>query len=259
MNLEKLVKKIAELLEVYMEIKEILTMQCWEIILEDSITYIKDSPLNFNWDKTVTIEKKRIPEDFFPKYRNWYSLAMAIMERNYDKDSIDDFKKSYKSITFQCNGEYITKEEQIQIEASFKHQMILLRSLPSYIEGKIYDLELNIATTIMGDELKEAKLLLDRKFIRAAGAVAGVILERYLKTQLNRANPPIKYGEKATLGSLIEKIEASGLFEETIIQKLRYLNAVRIKCDHDKEDEPQEIEVKELIDETDKFLHYINV
>jgi ribosomal protein S24E len=42
------------------------------------------------------------------------------------------------------------------------------------------------------------------------------------------------------------------------MNELNNLNQIRIKCDHDNKQEPQKNEVFDLIEQTDKFIHYID-
>lgn len=255
-NIDELVSKIKLLEKGFSDLKNILMSKCWKIVKKESITETQsDLPLiDF---KSHTIEKKLVPKDFLLNYRKWYATGKAILENNADSDSIDEFISAYRNITSTCQSQYLTQYLQLQIIDKMNYQLILLQSLPDYLDGQIYNLELNIASTIMGDELREAKVLFDKKFYRAAGALSGVILERHIKIWLNNSKPKIKFSEKATLGQLIKKAEENKIFDTSTILKLNYLNSIRIACDHDKKNEPKENEIKDLIDHTDKLIHFI--
>ncbi len=256
-SLDELLNKIKEIEKGHNDIKELLMSKCWKTVRKESINEsYSDFPIIDL--ETHSIEKKLIPSNFFLKYRKWYSIGKVILENNGDNDSLEEFIDNYKSITSTSRSQYLTPSMQLGILDIMNHQLVLLQSLPDYLDGQMYNLELNIASTIMGDELREAKVLLDKKFFRAAGALSGVILERHIKYRLNKFIPRIKYYEKATLGQLIKKAEENKIFDTSMILKLKYLNSIRIKCDHDKENEPKENEIKDLIEHTDRFIHFID-
>lgn len=254
-QLDKLKNKISELNRTHKKLIEILLKNCWNTKRYKTKKEIVGGLDFLDISSTTTIRRKLIPKQFFSEYRKWYSLSKGILEVNHDNESVREFVNIYNSILKECEGNYISEGEQVRLMDIINHQLAIIESIPAYLEGRAYNLKLTIASTLMGDELKEARLLFEKGFTRAAGALAGVILERHLKLRFDDDNPRIKYGEKATLGTLIHKAEEANLYETSTIQKLQYLNTVRISCDHDKKNEPKENEVKDLIDQTDRFIH----
>ncbi len=105
----------------------------------------------------------------------------------------------------------------------------------------------------MDSELGQAELLYKHEFYRAAGAIAGVVLERYLKT-LCEGNH-INIGENFTIEPLATELYKSGKipeFDITLFKSIQHLASIRNKCDHPKE-EPKPNEVKELLDKVKKI------
>ena len=256
-QLDQLKNKIYELSKSHAQLIDILIKNCWNIKRSKTKKEHTGGFELIDLSTETVIERKIIPPQFFSEYRRWYSLGKGILEVNYDKESMKEFTSIYDSIFTIHKQNYMCKREQLELVDLINHQLMIIESLPAYLEGKTHSLKLTIASTLMGDELKEARLLLANGFTRAAGALAGVILERHLKLRFDNANPRIKYGEKATLGQLIHKADEINFFENSLIQKLQYLNPVRISCDHDKKNEPKENEVKDLIEQTDRFIHFI--
>jgi HEPN domain-containing protein len=101
--------------------------------------------------------------------------------------------------------------------------------------------------------LSQAELLYKNDFYRAAGAIGGVVLERYLKT-LCEVNQ-IEVGGNDTIEPLATKIYKSGKipeFDITLFKSIQHLASIRNKCDHPKE-EPKQHEVRELLDKIKKI------
>jgi len=260
---EELQEKISRLRSGQRKMIRTLQKKCWTIPQkrekESNRKKIVGGILDDNNDyfKIHYIEEKLIPQNFPVQYRKWYACGKAILEVNGDLDSLKEFVQLYDLVQKYVVSEYISEEVQKSMIDLVERQFIIIEALPSYLDGRTYDIKLTIASKLMGDELKEAHVLFENGFIRAAGALAGVILERHVKLRFDNARPSIKYGEKATLGQLIQKAEDFKFYEAATIQKLKYLNVIRISCDHDKNHEPKEIEVQDLIDHTDKFIHYL--
>ena len=254
-DLEKIKNKIQLLINGSNEFINVLKENCYNLTYQKTVKEVQGG---FNLDfNGVTVEMKYLPTEFFTFYRKWFATSKAIIEANYDMESLNEFIQSYVTISKICSNSHISISSQAALENRIRHQIDILQSLPAYLDGKIYNLELSIANTLMGDELKEARLLHSKKFYRAAGALAGVVLERHLKFRFDNSNPKIKYSEKATLGQLIKKAVENNFFDETALLKLKYLNNIRIKCDHDKKDEPKEQEISDLINHTDRFVNFI--
>jgi uncharacterized coiled-coil DUF342 family protein len=108
----------------------------------------------------------------------------------------------------------------------------------------------------MDDELLEAEYLLKKGFIRAAGALAGVVLERHLKMLCDKNEPKLKYPKNAAISKLSDILKDNNLLEIPEWRKIQYLGDIRNKCDHDKKVEPKKEEVTELISKVKELIHY---
>jgi hypothetical protein len=65
----------------------------------------------------------------------------------------------------------------------------------------------------MDEELLEAEYLLNKGFIRAAGALAGVVLERHLKLRCDKNEPKLKYHRNATISKLNDILKGNNLLD----------------------------------------------
>ncbi len=250
---EKIQKLSDENLKLIQELKE----KCWNVERKKEKTIIEKGTIDIDFsDKKI--KKKQIPNDFNLQYRQWYATCKSILESNKDKESLKEFIEEHNLLQKNTKKMFISQYEQLPIIDILLRQINIIKSIPNYIEGKAYNFKLSLASTLLGDELEESRHLLKNGFYRAAGAIAGVVLERHIKINFNQSIPIIKYKEKATLGYLIKIAEDKAIFENPMIQKLKYLNQIRIKCDHDKKTTPTENEIIDLIENTNKLIHNID-
>ena len=136
---------------------------------------------------------------FATTYQRWYSEAKALI-RQLLPDRLADFVRYYekpktrKAITFESyriedflQGLSVTrgweKKKVVGPEAAiphFRQQLAILDSVQARFESSLFDIKQLVMADLFDSELDAAKELAKKKFHRAAGAVAGVVLEKHL-------------------------------------------------------------------------------
>lgn len=91
-------------------------------------------------------------------------------------------------------------------------------------------------------------------FARAAGAVAGVVLEGHLKQVCDNHGLPKKSGTIAVLNDALKLADVIGLPQHRQIQ---FLGDIRNKCGHKNVSDPTADEVSDLINGVDKVVKTI--
>jgi hypothetical protein len=119
---------------------------------------------------------------------------------------------------------------------------------------RLYDLQLEVEQAFAGNQLTEATVLMKARHFRAAGALAGVTLERHLKLLCDRHQPPIKYSAKATISPLNDLLKGAGVYDQTTWRKVQVMGDIRNECDHAGTVEPKRDRIEELIAEVKKFV-----
>lgn len=95
-------------------------------------------------------------------------------------------------------------------------------------------------------ELDAAAELVKKGFTRAAGAIAGVVLERHLAKI--SANHSIKLGKKnPTISDWNDALKTENVIEVPEWRFIQHLGDLRNLCDHSKKAEPTKEEVHDLI------------
>ena len=109
---------------------------------------------------------------------------------------------------------------------------------------------------LFDSEIDAARELLKNKFLRAAGAIAGVVLEKHLHqvcddhgVKITKKNPSIS--------DLNELLKANAIIDIPQWRHIALLGDIRNLCDHNKQKEPTAQQINDLIDGTDKVLKTI--
>ena len=255
-SLKKITDKVKQLYDQHNEILDYLFKHCWKDTRPLETEEKSDMLFDVSMIK-VTPAKKKLSEEFKLDYQGWYSSSYALLERNYNKERTSEFKSEYeKNVKIILSANYITQDAEYVFIDSFKHQASILNALPMYLEHKLSDMELTVASILMDDELLEAEYLIKKGFIRAAGALAGVVLERHLKMRCDKNEPKLKYPKNATISQLSDILKGNNLLDIPEWRKIQYLGDIRNKCDHDKKVEPKKEEVTELISKVKEMIHY---
>ena len=269
--LKKITDKVKQLYDQHNEILDYLFQHYWKdtrpleikekksdidfsaisrLAISPHVTYPKLS------DTVIRPAKKKLSEKFKLDYHGWYSACCALLERNYNKERTNEFKSEYENnIKTIISANYITRNTEYMFINSFKHQASILNALPMYLEHRLPDVELTVASILMDDELLKAEYLLKNGFIRPAGALAGVVLERHLKMRCDKNEPKLKYPENATISKLNDILKDNNLLDISEWRKIQYLGDIRNKCDHDKKVEPKKEEVADLISKAKEMIH----
>ena len=125
------------------------------------------------------------------------------------------------------------------------NQSHILATLRTRLGTVLADVKGHILAEIADEELAVAERLL-RINLRAAGAVAGVVLEAHLQRVAD--NHSVKVAKKdPTIADLNDPLKAAAVYDIPNWRKIQHLADLRNLCDHKKGREPIESEVRELI------------
>lgn len=191
----------------------------------------------------------RLPGPFVRKCHQWYTSCLALIESNM-KHRIPELAPLHTEL----KREYMDWNEQLLIAADIRQIQHLVASIPAYLRDRLYDLQLEVEQACAGDQLTEANVLLKARHFRAAGALAGVSLERHLKLLCDRHQPPIKYSTKATISPLNDLLKNAAVYDLAAWRRVQWMGDVRNDCDHASTAEPKREAVQGLIAEVKKFV-----
>ena len=222
---------------------------------------------DFNEEQTVP-ETVRIPNDFIIDYHQWYASILALIEANmpsrlneviglHERDHRK--KDGEQRIVDYLNHGRFSETEQYRIAQYITQLAAIVCSIPHYMESRLFDIEIAVANHYVGDQLREAEILLKAGHVRAAGAIAGVLLERHLRLLCDHHTPPITYGVKDGISKLNDKLRDATVFDTIQWRKVQWMGDVRNECDHQKTSEPRREDIEALIGEVRKFTALFTV
>jgi hypothetical protein len=109
------------------------------------------------------------------------------------------------------------------------------------------------STGIGSDPLFEAQALFRAGYFPAAGAIAGVTLERHLVGLCTSQIPPITLA-KPTINPLNAALKDANVYDQTQMRRIQVMADIRNRCDHAVANPPSKEEVWELIEGVRKFI-----
>jgi hypothetical protein len=208
---------------------------------------------------------KSLPK-FKEEYQVWYSEAKTLIKQLLP-DRLTDFVRYYekpkarKEINAETyriedclQGISITRrmgqEKVVGPDAAIPHfeqQLAILKSVKTRFESSLFDIRLLVQADLFDSELDAAKELAKNGFARAAGALAGVVLERHLSQVCN--NHGTKVAKKTpTISDLNDALKSASVIDVPQWRFIQLLGDIRNLCDHSKANEPTIEQVNDLIE-----------
>ncbi|MCK9572782.1 MAG: hypothetical protein M0R20_00075 [Candidatus Omnitrophica bacterium] len=216
-------------------------------------------------------DEKNLPS-FKLEYETWYSEAQQVIKQIIP-DRLNDFIKLYKEekrkeISFLT---YTISDCMLGLRTSrlgetiadgtaafpkFEQQLNILKSAQQRFASSLFDIKQVLQADIFDNELAAAQELIKKGFVRGAGAIAGVILEKHLAQVCENH----KIGIKNKNFSLSEYNDALKNLEVIDIPQWRFiqhLTDLRNVCDHKKQNDPKKDEIEGLISGVEKIIKTI--
>ena len=205
------------------------------------------------------------------KYQSWYSEAFVLIKQLLPT-RLNDFESHYK----RPKNRKLLNYESYRIEDYFQglvkkdawenvilgpsaaiphltQQIAILEAVFNRFKSSLFDIKQLLQADLFDSEIQSAHELLKKGFLRASGAVSGVVLEKHL-LQVSE-NHLLKISKKnPTINDLNELLKINEIIETPLWRQIQRLGDIRNYCDHNKEREPKKEEVLELIEGVEKLL-----
>lgn len=258
-NLERYKKDFDRLSRDAIKIEQAFSHHCYGERYEKAVLKHCDG------DKKKAAEHLEALPDFFSAYQAWYSESLVLIKQLLP-DRLSDFIRLYekpkgrKELGFEnyriedaLQGLRVTRfQTEVIADAKsamphLKQQIAILNSIRGRFESSLYDIRALVQADLLDSELDAAKELLKHKFTRAAGAIAGVVLEKHLHEVCLQHNVRITK-KNATIADYNEALKSDGVIDTSQWRFNQHLGDIRNLCDHNKEKEPTPAQVSDLID-----------
>ena len=213
------------------------------------------------------VDVKKLP-NFQTEYEVWYSEALQYI-KTFIPDRTNDFVALYKNekrkeLTF---ASYTISDAIIDLCATragevivskraavpkMRQQISILESALKLVDSVIYSIQFSVRAELFDSELGAANELLKAGFLRASGAMCGVILEKHLSEVC--AKHEISLRKKSpTINDYNEELKNTGVIDLPTWRYIQLLGDLRNLCCHDKKSEPTKNQAKDLLDGTTKI------
>lgn len=213
------------------------------------------------------------------EYEQWYSDTYPIVQMLLPF-RMNDFERLYRSehgfrdrqtysITDFLNASYLDfpldhtdtdgygdgmearlRESGVCAAIMLKQQIAILAATYSRLERAVVDFMSTLRAEIYGSELDAARGLLNTSFLRPAGALAGVVLEKHLRQVCIARGIAVK--PSATISTYTMALKPG--IDLSVWGFLEYLGKLRNLCSHaNNGQEPTKQEVEDLISGTERI------
>ena len=223
----------------------------------------------------VAKERKELVKDKFEKnYHSWYTVSHTVVKQLIP-DRLAEFELLYKgdnrsrkyvyaeNYTIQdwLYGLRARKEsgsrskifnEYDVIHTRLTNQLGILRSAELRFSNALLSIKQLTQADVFDSELEAAQELQKQGFYRAAGIVAGVVLEGHLK-QVGLNHNLNSRKRKPTINDFNELLKSNEVIDIPTWRKIQHLADLRNICGHKGEREPTKEQILELIDGVAKY------
>lgn len=202
---------------------------------------------------------------FIRNYEAWYTKALAVIKQ-ITPDRYSDFIKLYSegkrkelTLTTYCisdalRGTYGYNYHYGPWTASLcvLRQVHMLQACLDSFDSKVFDIQTTLQADIFDSELDSAKHLLKVGFLRPAGAICGVVIEKHFSKVCENKGICLKKKHP----TIIDYNDALKDVAYDVVEwrRIQRLADIRNLCDHNKDREPTKDEVEELISGTEKLI-----
>lgn len=262
-NLERYKKDLEKLVNLGNDLLNAIQVECWP---EEVMKHMNEKKIPIKDQKELI---KKLPS-FSEKYQLWYSEALRIV-KIIIPDRLNNFISYYekpKNRKVVEYGNYVIEdylqslrvgfrygEEKVGPSAAipqFRQQLNILNSVKQRFESSLFDIKQLVQADLFDSELESAKELSKKHFYRAAGAIAGVVLEKHLY-QVTENHNILLTKMNPTINDFNEHLKNNEIIEIAQWRFIQHLGDLRNLCDHNKKKEPTAADLEDLISGVEKI------
>jgi hypothetical protein len=124
-------------------------------------------------------------------------------------------------------------------------------------QSSLFEIKQLVQADLFDSELDAAKELAAKKFTRAAGALAGVVLERHLREiAIKHSLTPRK--SKPCISDWNDLLKSSDVIDMANWRFIQHLGDIRNLCDHPKSTDPTPEQAMDLVNGVAKIIKTIH-
>lgn len=212
--------------------------------------------------------------DFKQDYQAWYSESLALIKQVLP-DHVADFVAYYECTrprTEYSTETYLIRDYlqgivirrpngKVRIDGraacpKFVQQVSIVRAAKRTLDSVLVRLTSIVQAEIFDSELESAKALASGGFLRASGAICGVVIEKHLKQMC--VDHCIGVRGDAGIANLNDALKNSGTIDIPQWRFVQSMADIRNLCDHAKGREPSMEEIERLLSGTNEIVKTIS-
>jgi len=223
--------------------------------------------------KDLQEKYEKVKDSFEENYQAWYTEAGSVI-RQLIPDRFAEFQELYKGdgkrkttdlhtyhIQDWLNGvrAHIARgttdkifNDLAIVAMRFNTQISIVKAVQARFESSLFDIQQLVRADLFDSELDAARELSKNGFHRAAGAVAGVVLEKHLG-QVVANHAIVTKKQHPTISDLNDILKSGNVLDVPAWRNVQRLGDLRNLCDHNKQRDPTKEEITELIDGVEKL------
>jgi hypothetical protein len=210
---------------------------------------------------------------FEREYQRWFTEAAAVVDQLIPSRAAE-FDELYRgnnkrkpsaaeSVTIQdwLIGRKTISEESnarplLAVSLCLKTQLEILKSAELRFDSSLFEIRKLVRADLFESEFDACRELAAHGFLRAAGTIAGVILEKHLRQAMESRDIVVRKNEP-TINDFNDQLKKAGAFDVATWRKIQRLGDIRNLCGHSKHREPTPEEVDEIIEGTESIVRLL--
>jgi hypothetical protein len=219
---------------------------------EEADKFLKSLP-NFSrsydsWYSEALVLIKQLLPDRLNNFISFYEKPKNRKEISYENYSIQDYLQGLVS----RNPSGSIRVDTDAAVPKFRQQVSILKAAKRRFKSTLFEIRQLVQADLFDSEIDAARELLKKKFYRAAGAVAGVVLEKHLQQVCEDHNITVK--KNPGINVLNEALKSNSIVDVPQWRHITMLGDIRNICDHSKDKDPTQQQIEDLLEGTDKIL-----
>ncbi len=185
-----------------------------------------------NWYTEASALVKQLIPDRHSEFINYYLTDPRRKQIGIDTYKIQDWMNGSISAFNVYEGKKYFNDTAI-INAAFESQSAILTACKLRFESSLLEIRQIIQADLFDSEIETATELKKKGFLRGAGAICGVILEKHLgqvavshSVTIRKAHP--------TIADLNDRLKQADVYDVPVWRNVQRLADIRNLCDHNK-------------------------
>lgn len=200
------------------------------------------------WYSEALICIKQLMPDRLADFTSYYRYSgkrTALDVMNYSiEDYLNGLSRSSNGVVIAGPNAALTK---------FFQQVNIIKALRRTFQSSLFNIRSLVQADVYDNELSAAQGLLKQGHLRAAGALAGVVLEGHLFL-ICQQHSCVPKKKDPSISEYNDSLKEASVLEIPEWRKIQHLGDIRNLCDHKKPIEPTKEQVQDLIDGTARVI-----